>query len=111
MSKGPGSKGQGPRYQDLEVKSPGEVKEVGSKGWGPRVTRFEGEITRWGQRGGRAKGVGSQGAGKDAGTGVGWDGQAGKEKTEPSPKGEEKTQVFDNNLGPKNVLKHMLIPA
>ena len=77
-----GQRGGAQGYQDLGVKSPGGVKGVGSKGWGPRVPRFEDEITRWGQQGGGAKEVGSQGAGKDAGTGVGWDGpgRAGLER-------------------------------
>ena len=56
---------------------------------------------RWGQRGGaqgfQDSGVKSPDGVKVVGQavpgrvpGVGWDGRAGKEKTEPSPKGEEK---------------------
>ena len=59
-------------------------QKVGSKGWGPRVPRYGGEITRRGQSGG------PNGAGKGARTEVSryGAGQAGKEKTEPSPRGE-----------------------
>ena len=67
-----GQRGGAQGYQDLGVKSPGGVKGVGPKG-----SKIWGEITRWGQQGGGAKGVGSQGAGKDAGT---WAGTAGPER-------------------------------